>query len=101
MKSIRPRITILIANLPAERDRRVIRECLTLEAAGYDVTVIAPRGDPDLTFLPGSRGTRLRPYPVYVSGSGVLSFVAEFLWSFLCIGFRLTGEVLRGGAHAV
>ncbi|HEX2771464.1 MAG TPA: glycosyltransferase family 4 protein, partial [Micromonosporaceae bacterium] len=97
----RPQITILIANLPAERDRRVIRECLTLEAQGYDVTVIAPRGDPHLTVLPGSRGTRLRPYPVPVYGSGVLSYAAEFAWSFVCIAVRLFGEVLRGRAHAV
>jgi len=101
MKSRRPHVTILIANLPAERDRRVIRECLTLEAHGYDVTVIAPRGDRSLKVLPGSRGTRLRPYPVFVYGSGVLSFAIEFLWSFTCIAFRLTGEVLRGRAHAV
>jgi glycosyltransferase involved in cell wall biosynthesis len=97
----RPHVTILIANLPAERDRRVIRECLTLEAAGYDVTVIAPRGDKSLRTLPGSRNTRLKPYPVYVYGSGLLSFALEFGWSFLCIAFRLAGEVLRGRAHGV
>ena len=60
----RPSVTILVANLPAEKDRRVIRECLSLEAAGFDVTVIAPRGDKNLTVLPGSDRTRLRPYPV-------------------------------------
>lgn len=97
----RPHVTILIANLPAERDRRVIRESLSLEAAGYDVTIIAPRGDRSLTHLPGSRNTRLRPYPVYVYGSGVLSFAWEFLWSFACIAVRLTGEVFAGRAHAV
>lgn len=97
----RPQITILIANLPAERDRRVIRECLSLEEAGFEVTVIAPRGNPDLKVLPGSRNTRLRPYPVYVYGSGVLSFAWEFLWSFTCIAIRLVGEVLAGRAHAV
>ncbi|MEJ3747175.1 glycosyltransferase family 4 protein [Actinomycetes bacterium KLBMP 9797] len=97
----RPQITILIANLPAERDRRVIRECLSLEEAGFDVTVIAPRGDRRLKVLPGSRNTRLRPYPVYVYGSGVLSFAWEFLWSFACIAVRLAGEVLAGRAHAV
>lgn len=94
-------ITILVANLPAERDRRVIRECLTLEAHGYNVTVIAPRGNKALRLLPGSRGTRLRPYPVIVYGTGVMSFAFEFVWSFLCIAVRLIGEVLRGRAHAV
>ena len=68
MKTSRPHIAILIANLPAERDRRVIRECLALEANGYEVTVIAPRGEKNLTVLPGSRGTRLRPYPLFVYG---------------------------------
>ncbi|MEH1125119.1 glycosyltransferase family 4 protein [Micromonospora sp. CPCC 206061] len=101
MKNRRTHITILIANLPAERDRRVIRECLTLEEAGYEVTVIAPRGDKSLRVLPGSRGTRLRPYPVFVYGAGVLSFAMEFVWSFLCIMVRLLGEILAGRAHAV
>lgn len=97
----RPQVTILIANLPAERDRRVIREALSLEEAGFDVTIIAPRGDRSLKVLPGSRNTRLKPYPVYVYGSGVLSFAMEFIWSFLCIAVRLFGEILSGRAHAV
>ena len=97
----RPHVTILVANLPAERDRRVIRECLTLEANGFDVTVIAPRGAKGLRVLPGSRNTRLRPYPVYVYGSGIVSFAVEFGWSFGCIATRLLGEVLAGRAHAV
>ncbi|MFC7533544.1 glycosyltransferase family 4 protein [Actinoplanes sp. GCM10030250] len=97
----KPHVTILIANLPAERDRRVIRECLTLEEKGFEVTVIAPRGDKNLRVLPGSRNTRLRPYPVKVYGSGVLTFAVEFGWSFLCIAVRLIGEILAGRAHAV
>lgn len=101
MSRQRRHITILIANLPAERDRRVIRECLTLERDGYEVTVIAPTGDRTLRFLPGSRNTRLKPYPVFVSGSGVVSFAFEFAWSFTWIAIRLLGEVVRGRAHAV
>jgi glycosyltransferase involved in cell wall biosynthesis len=96
-----PHVTILIANLPAERDRRVIRECLTLEEKGFDVTVIAPRGQKGLRTLPGSRNTRLKPYPVVVYGGGVLSFAFEFLWSFVCIALRLAGEIFAGRAHAV
>jgi glycosyltransferase involved in cell wall biosynthesis len=101
MTTTQPHITILVANLPAERDRRVIRECLTLESAGYHVTVIAPRGDKSLTVLPGSTNTRLRPYPVYVLGGGFLSFAVEFLWSFAWIALLLAREVLSGRAQAV
>lgn len=96
-----PHVTILIANLPAEKDRRVIRQCLTLERHGYEVTVIAPRGERGLRTLPGSRSTRLKPYPVPVYGSGILSFAVEFGWSFLSIAVRLLGEVVRGRAHGV
>jgi glycosyltransferase involved in cell wall biosynthesis len=101
LKDRRPHIVILVANLPAEKDRRVIRECLSLEAAGFDVTVIAPRGDRSLTMLPGSERTRLRPYPIFILGSGFVSFAAEFVWSFLWIAVRLAGEIARGRAHAV
>ncbi|MFU8875996.1 glycosyltransferase family 4 protein [Micromonospora sp. SL4-19] len=101
MRTSRPQITILVANLPAERDRRVIRECLSLEASGFDVAVIAPRGDKTLRVLPGSRNTRLRPYPIFVYGHGVLSYAVEFGWSFLCIAVRLMAEVFSGRAHAV
>jgi glycosyltransferase involved in cell wall biosynthesis len=94
-------IALLVANLPAERDRRVIRECLTLERAGYTVTVIAPRGRRELRRLPGSRDTRLKPYPVPLQGGGLISYALEFGWSFSCIAARLLGEVLRGRAHAV
>jgi glycosyltransferase involved in cell wall biosynthesis len=101
MAGRRTHVAILVANLPAERDRRVIRESLTLEAHGYEVTIIAPRGDKDLRVLPGSRNVRLKPYPIVIAGSGVLSFAVEFIWSFLWIAFRLSGEVVRGRAHAV
>lgn len=99
----RPRvrhIAIVVANLPAERDRRVIRESLSLESRGYGVTIIAPRGAAR-GILPGSRDVRLRPYPLLVTGSGVVTFALEFVWSFLCVAVRLAGEVLRGRAHAV
>src|SRR5690606_33356857 len=97
----RQHITILVANLPAERDRRVIRESLSLESAGYTVTIIAPRGDRSLKTLPGSTDVRLKPYPVPVLGSGILSFAWEFTWSFAWIAIRLLGEVFAGRAHAV
>lgn len=101
MKMNQPQIAMVIANLPAERHCRIARECATLEQQGYAVTVIAPRGQKGLQVLPGTRGTRLKPYPVVIQGSGVVSFAAEFAWSLLWVTIRLLGEVLRGRAHAV
>ena len=39
-----PRVLIIVQNLPVPFDRRVWLECRTLRDAGYDVTVVCPRG---------------------------------------------------------
>jgi glycosyltransferase involved in cell wall biosynthesis len=96
----RPHIAIIVLNLPAERDRRVIRECLALEAAGYRVTVVCPRGTPGLAVLPGTRDTGIRAFAQPFAGSGVVSFATEFLWSFICVAWHLTGLVVRRGVVA-
>ena len=46
---MRPRTLIIVQNLPVPFDRRVWLECQALTAAGYDVTVVCPKGkgDPD------------------------------------------------------
>lgn len=85
----RPHVAIIVVNLPVERDRRVIRECLALESAGYRVTVICPRGPQRLSHLPGTRDTAIRSFTQPFAGSGVLSFAGEFAWSFLCVALHL------------
>ena len=40
----RPRVLIIVQNLPVPFDRRVWLECQSLTEAGYDVTVICPSG---------------------------------------------------------
>jgi glycosyltransferase involved in cell wall biosynthesis len=39
----RPRVLILVQNLPVPFDRRVWQEALALEAAGYEVHIVCPR----------------------------------------------------------
>ncbi|MFV2100558.1 glycosyltransferase family 4 protein [Micromonospora sp. LOL_024] len=91
----RPHVAIAVVNLPAERDRRVIRESLALESAGYRVTVICPRGRDGLRQLPGSRDTAIRSFPQPFAGAGLLSFAAEFAWAFLCVAWHLAVLVAR------
>jgi glycosyltransferase involved in cell wall biosynthesis len=85
----RAHVVIIVVNLPVERDRRVIRESLALESAGYRVSVICPRGPQGLTHLPGTRDTAIRSFTQPFAGSGVLSFAGEFAWSFLCVAWHL------------
>jgi glycosyltransferase involved in cell wall biosynthesis len=100
MRDSRPHVVIAVANLPVERDRRVIREVKALEAAGYRVTVICPRGETRLTTVPGTRDARIRSYKMVLSGGGVVSFAAEFAWSLLWVSWHLTWAVLRDRAVA-
>jgi glycosyltransferase involved in cell wall biosynthesis len=79
----------VVVNLPVERDRRVIRECIALEDAGYRVTVVCPRGEPRVSRVPGTRDTSIRSFRQPWAGHGVLSFAVEFLWSFMCVAWHV------------
>jgi glycosyltransferase involved in cell wall biosynthesis len=78
----RPRILIIVQNLPVPFDRRVWLECKALIAAGYDVTVVCPKGKND----PGHQvldGVTLLKYRPYAPGGAALGFIVEYAYSFL------------------
>lgn len=97
----RPHVVIAVVNLPVERDRRVIRECLALEEAGYRVTVICPRGAQRTRVVPGTRAAAVRSFPQPFAGHGVASFALEFAWSFCCVAWHLALLTLSGRVSAV
>jgi glycosyltransferase involved in cell wall biosynthesis len=75
-------VLIIVQNLPVPFDRRVWLECQTLVGAGYDVTVVCPRGDgtgPEQVV----GGVRILAYPPYAPGGGAVSFMVEYAYSFL------------------
>jgi glycosyltransferase involved in cell wall biosynthesis len=78
----KPRILIIVQNLPVPFDRRVWLQCKALTAGGYDVTVVCPKGknDPDHEVVEGVRLLKYRPY---APGGSALSFVVEYVYSFV------------------
>ena len=58
-----PRVLIIVQNLPVPFDRRVWLECQALVAAGYDVTVVCPKGpgDPSYEVIDGVTVHKYRP----------------------------------------
>ncbi len=95
----RPRILIIVQNLPVPFDRRVWLESKALNAAGYDVTVICPKGKKD----PGHQvleGVALLKYRPYAPGGWGLGFVMEYAYSFLATLF-LVFRARRQGKFAV
>ena len=93
-RSARPRVLIIVQNLPVPFDRRVWLECNALTAAGYDVTVVCPKGknDPSHQILDGVTLLKYRPY---APGGRAVGFVMEYAYSFLATA-RLVLSARRG-----
>ena len=72
----RPRVLIIVQNLPVPFDRRVWLECRALRDAGYDVHVVCPKapGDPTHTVLDGVTLHKYRPAP---SGTGAIELLGR------------------------
>jgi len=95
----RPRVLIIVQNLPVPFDRRVWLESKALTAAGYDVTVVCPKGkgDPGHEVLEGVTLLKYRPY---APGGSALGFVLEYAYSFLATA-RLVLRARRQGRFDV
>jgi glycosyltransferase involved in cell wall biosynthesis len=93
------RILIIVQNLPVPFDRRVWLECRALTAAGYDVTVICPKGkgDPSREVLEDVTLLKYRPY---APGGSAIGFVLEYAYSFLMTAL-LVLRARRQGRFAV
>ena len=86
---------IIVQNLHVPFDRRVWLECRTLHEAGYDVTVICPRG-PDSKPHEWLDGVEVFTYRPYAPGGSAASFVAEYAYSFLATAWLCARSRRRG-----
>jgi glycosyltransferase involved in cell wall biosynthesis len=75
------RILIIVQNLAVPFDRRVWLECQTLRCAGYQVTVICPRGEDSVPHRVLD-GVEIYTYRPYAPGGRAAGFVAEYAYSF-------------------
>jgi glycosyltransferase involved in cell wall biosynthesis len=96
----RGRVLIIIQNLAVPFDRRVWLECQTLRDAGYDVTVICPRGDDSVphTVLEGIEIYTYRPWEPAGSAAG---YVAEYAYAFAATAGLALRARRRGGPFQV
>jgi glycosyltransferase involved in cell wall biosynthesis len=94
-----PRVLIIIQNLWVPFDRRVWLECQALVAAGYDVTVVCPKGpgDPSYEVIDG---VTVHKYNAYAPGGSKVSFVWEYAYSFLAT-LRLVFRARKAGKFKV
>jgi glycosyltransferase involved in cell wall biosynthesis len=94
-----PRVLIIVQNLPVPFDRRVWLECQALVGAGYDVSVVCPKGpgDPRYHVVDGVAIYKYRPYS---PGGSKIGFIAEYIYSFLATA-RLVMKARRRGRFQV
>jgi asparagine synthase (glutamine-hydrolysing) len=73
-------VCIVVQNLPVPFDRRVWLECQALVEAGYEVSVVCPKGagDPSYQLLDGVHLYKYRAFPAITQQ---LMFLAEYAWS--------------------
>ncbi|MGO9196064.1 MAG: glycosyltransferase family 4 protein [Acidimicrobiales bacterium] len=74
-------VLIIVQNLPVPFDRRVWLECQALRDAGYDVSVVCPKGpgDPGLEVVDG---VTLYKYRQYAGRGGGVGYLLEYAYSF-------------------
>ena len=75
-------VCIVVQNLPVPFDRRVWLECQALRAAGYEVSVVCPKGKGDPTYqeLDGVHLFKYRAFPPITRQA---MFLAEYAYSIL------------------
>jgi glycosyltransferase involved in cell wall biosynthesis len=72
-------VLIIVQNLPVPLDRRVWLECQALRAAGYEVSVICPKGPGDPSYHEVD-GVHLYKYQAPPEARGALGFAVEFTY---------------------
>jgi glycosyltransferase involved in cell wall biosynthesis len=90
-----PRVLIIVQNLPVPFDRRVWLECRALRSAGYEVSVVCPKGPGDPSYQEID-GVPIYKYKPYAPGGSKAGFVIEYVYSFLATA-RLVGKARRQG----
>ncbi|MGH3277623.1 MAG: glycosyltransferase family 4 protein [Trebonia sp.] len=86
-------------NLPVPFDRRVWLECQALTGAGYQVSVVCPKGKGEPSYEVIDT-VRLYKYEPYAPGGSKLSFVMEYAHSFAATVWQVL-KARRGGKFAV
>lgn len=97
----RPRVVVLVENLPVPLDRRTWQEAKALAQDGWDVTVIGPRGAGEMRQLRDViDGIEILRYPQRAA-SGLAGYAIEYLPSMVFTAFLLVRTRGRGPIRVI
>jgi len=74
----RRRVLVIVENLPVPFDRRVWQEATTLAGAGYEVSVICPKGKSYERGYEYLDGVHIHRHPLPIEANGALGYATEY-----------------------
>jgi glycosyltransferase involved in cell wall biosynthesis len=96
------RVLILIENLSFPMDRRMRQEAGALRDAGYEVTVISPKGElGERATFEIADGVRVYRYPLYWEGKNGFTYLLEYGWALVCTLTLTLWVAVRHGVDIV
>lgn len=75
------RVLIIVENLPVPFDRRVWQEATTLQQAGYQVSIICPKGRGYEKGREVIDGIHIYRHALPIEASGALGYAIEYAWA--------------------
>lgn len=94
MTSLLNKVLIIVQNLPVPFDRRVWMEATTLQEAGYQVSVISPKGGSFQKDYEVINGIHVYRHPLPPEANSASGYIREYIWS-IAWEFRLARRVWR------
>jgi glycosyltransferase involved in cell wall biosynthesis len=92
-----PKVLIIVENLPVPFDSRVWKEAIALRGAGYEITVLCPKGKGFTKGYEELDGIHIYRHPMPGEGNSALSYVWEYFWAlFFEFVFTLWIYIRRG-----
>jgi glycosyltransferase involved in cell wall biosynthesis len=75
------KVLIIVENLPVPFDSRVWKEACSLRSAGYEVTVLCPRGKGYTANYELLEGIHIYRHPMPKEGNGAFGYIWEYGWA--------------------
>jgi glycosyltransferase involved in cell wall biosynthesis len=98
---VKKKILIIVENLPVPFDSRVWKEASSMHSAGYEVTVLCPRGKGYTNSYEVLDNIRVYRHPAPPEGNSNFSYVWEYGWALFWEFLYTWWIFLRHGFHVI
>jgi glycosyltransferase involved in cell wall biosynthesis len=98
---VKKKVLIIVENQPVPFDPRVFKEACSLHQAGYEVTVLCPKGKGAMQGHEIMGGVRIYRHPMPEEGNSPLGYLWEYGWALFWEFWYVWWIYLRHGFHII